>query len=153
MKKIKVEKILHVLTDEDFPNDRYVVGEANEKYFFAWGWEYPNENGMVPEEEIEERENGIRWYDLLSELRREELKNFGEWRVFEETEARGFRFAILVNDLTMEAAWAIWRNDEETWDTDFSIPRSVDEEYWHLSEYLDSEEVRALGYRFEDEPI
>lgn len=151
MKKIKVEKILHVLTDEDFPDDRYVVGEANGRYFFSWG-RIPDENGMVPSEDFAERGAGIRWYDLLSELRREELRDFGKWRVFEETEIRGFRFAILVDDLTMEAAWAIWREELNRWDTDFSLPHDDDEEYWSLSEFLDPEDARALGYRFEDEP-
>lgn len=151
MKKIKVGKILYTFTDENFPDDRYVVGEAQGKYFFSWG-KYP-ENGMVPSEDVAERGAGIRWYDLLSELRREELRGFGEWRVFEEAEAHGFRFAILVDDLTMDAAWAIWNEERGGWDTDFSIPQYDDEEYLDLSEYLDPEEVRALGYRFEDEPI
>jgi len=150
MEKIKVEKILYIFTDENFRDDRYVVGEAQGKYFFSWG-KYP-ENGMVPCEDVAARGAGIRWYDLLSELRREELRDFGEWRVFEETETHGYRFAILVNDLTMDAAWAIWRWERDGWDTDFSIPLSEDEEYWYLDECLDSEKVRALGYRFEGDP-
>lgn len=73
------------------------------------------------------------------------------WRIFDETEIHGFRVAILVDDLTMEAAWGLWNEERRGWDTDFSIPHD-DEEYLDLSEYLDPEEVRALGYRFEDDP-
>ena len=67
---IKKERELSVPVDEildlrdNFPNDgeAYAVGKANEKYFFAWGSEYPFAN-EVPSFNIHDGESGIEWHE------------------------------------------------------------------------------------------
>ena len=52
-----------IIMKEDFPIDgeAYAVGEQMEKYFFAWGPEYPFAD-VLPSKNITNGESGIEWF-------------------------------------------------------------------------------------------
>lgn len=69
------------------------------------------------------------------------------WRVYEQCEIEGNKFAILVNDETKEAKEVIWDKQNNEWTTDFS--------YWALkidminvAEMIDFNKCRKEGYNF-----
>lgn len=63
-----------IIMKEDFPIDgeAYVVGEQMERYFFAWGPEYPFADEL-PEEDITNGESGIQWFETEEEALQEYL--------------------------------------------------------------------------------
>ncbi len=70
-------------------------------------------------------------------------------RVFNQCELQGFKFAILVDDETKLAYEAVWSDELQDWETDFSYEvLSVDS--FDVAGELDFEGAERQGYRFGD---
>lgn len=63
---MRVKEIIKM--KENFPIDgeAYAIGKAGEKYFFAWGSEYPYAD-EVPIYDIPDGDSGISWHNTKKE--------------------------------------------------------------------------------------
>lgn len=69
--KVKVTDLIKTRYDAPINGEAYVVGKTeNEKYFFAWGWEYPYDD-EVPSFDIPDGENGIQYFNTEREALKE----------------------------------------------------------------------------------
>ena len=70
-------------------------------------------------------------------------------RIFDQCKVGGFKFAILVDDEEKTAFEAVWSNELQDWETDFSYEvLSVDS--FDVAGELDFEGAERQGYRFGD---
>jgi hypothetical protein len=68
-------------------------------------------------------------------------------KVYQETNVNGYRFAILLDEETKEAYEAIWDQENESWNTDFSYS-ALEIDSFDIAGELDFEGVKKLGYKF-----
>lgn len=66
------------------------------------------------------------------------------WRIFDECEVGGYRFAILVNDETKEAMEAVWHDGR--WETDFSYS-NLGVDSFDVAGSLDFDGCQKAGYK------
>lgn len=69
------------------------------------------------------------------------------WKVFDECTIGEEKFAILVNDVTMEAVEMFWNAENGEWDADFSYSGLKADSY-DVAGALDFEGCRKAGYNF-----
>ena len=70
-------------------------------------------------------------------------------RVFDQCKVRDFEFAILVDDEEKTAFEAVWSEETQDWETDFSY-EVLGVDSFDVAGMMDFDEVQGQGYRFED---
>ena len=70
-------------------------------------------------------------------------------RVYDETVVNNVRFAILTDEETKEAYEAVWSEELNDWNTDFSYP-VIGVDSFDVAGELDFDGCRNAGYTFVD---
>lgn len=70
-------------------------------------------------------------------------------RIFDQCKVRDFEFAILVDDEEKTAFEAVWSEETQDWETDFSY-EVLGIDSFDVAAELDFIGVQEQGYRFED---
>lgn len=70
-------------------------------------------------------------------------------RIFDKCKVRDFEFAILVDDEEKTAFEAVWSEETQDWETDFSY-EVLGIDSFDVAAELDFIGVQEQGYRFED---
>lgn len=71
------------------------------------------------------------------------------YKIFDECQLNGEKFAILVNDEEMTAIEAVWDETEKAWNADFSY-FALKINSFDVAEALDFDGCRTKGYKFEE---